>query len=49
MSQEEEDKIVESETSVISQRAKELVQNIKNSKNWLPVEAGKALTLITPK
>ena len=49
MPQQEEEKIVESDTQIISQEAKELVQKLQTFQNQLPVDVVKTLTLLKPK
>lgn len=46
---EEEQKIVESNTQIISHEAKEFVQKIHSFQNNLPVDVVKTLTLLKPK
>lgn len=49
MLKQEEEKIVESNTQIISQEAKGFVQKIQNFQNKLPVDVVKTLTLSMPK
>lgn len=49
MPKKEEDQIIESDNLVITQEAKQLVENLQSYRNKLPVDVVKTLTLIKPK
>ena len=49
MPQQEEEKIVESKNQIISEEAKDLVQDLHKFQNTLPVDVVKTLTLLKPK